>query len=82
MVYDETGKPLYFRYYDPSVLRVFLPTCSADELRSLFGPIVRYMVEEKDANALIVYSCPDRRLGAQTVDSGRRRSKSVAEKHG
>ena len=68
MVYDETGKPLYFRFYDPRVLRIFLPTCNADQLQSLFGSMLRYIVEDENANALIVYSCPDRRLGVRTVD--------------
>src|SRR5262249_54263324 len=27
LVTDEEGEELYFRYYDPRVLRVYLPTC-------------------------------------------------------
>jgi hypothetical protein len=68
MVYDESGKPLYFRFYDPRVLRIFLPTCTADQLQSLFGPVLRYVAEEGSANALVVYSRADRRLGARAVD--------------
>ena len=33
------GKQVYFRYYDPRVLRVFLPTCNPDETNRFFGPI-------------------------------------------
>lgn len=44
MVYDESGKSLYFRYYDPRVLRVYLPTCNADELKIVFGPVESYLV--------------------------------------
>jgi hypothetical protein len=33
IVYDAGGKPLYFRYYDPRVLRVYLPTCRPDASR-------------------------------------------------
>jgi hypothetical protein len=41
----EAGKKVLFRYYDPRVLRVFLPTCNADECRQFFGPISRFLVE-------------------------------------
>ena len=39
MVYTPEGKPVYFRYYDPRVLRVYLPTCNTPELRTVFGPV-------------------------------------------
>ena len=48
MVYDESGKSLYFRYYDPRVLRVYLPTCNAGELKTVFGPVVAYLLEDDD----------------------------------
>jgi pSer/pThr/pTyr-binding forkhead associated (FHA) protein len=41
----EAGKKVLFRYYDPRVLRIFLPTCTADERRQFLGPISRYLVE-------------------------------------
>jgi hypothetical protein len=46
-VWDPDGKPLFFRFYDPRVLRVFLPTCSPDELRLLFGPVSAYYAENE-----------------------------------
>lgn len=46
MVYDpETHKPLLFRYYDPRVLRIFLPTCDAGQLAAFFGPVRAYFAE-------------------------------------
>jgi hypothetical protein len=45
MVYDESGKSLYFRYYDPRVMQAYLPTCNADELKIVFGPVVKYLME-------------------------------------
>ena len=45
MVYDESGKTLYFRYYDPRVLRIYLPTCNAEELKIVFGPVEWYLME-------------------------------------
>jgi hypothetical protein len=51
MVYDESGKSLYFRYYDPRVLRVYLPTCNAGELKTVFGPVLSYLVEDENPKA-------------------------------
>jgi hypothetical protein len=48
IVHDPAGKPLYFRYYDPRVLRVFLPTCNAGELSRLFGPVASYVMEDEN----------------------------------
>jgi len=45
MVEDERGKRMYFRYYDPRVLRVFLPTCTAAEATGFFGPIGSFLIE-------------------------------------
>ncbi len=44
----EGGKPIYFRFYDPRVLRQFLPTCNAYQLRDFFGPIHYFWVEDDD----------------------------------
>lgn len=45
-VKDESGRILFFRYYDPRVLRVYLPTCRRDELAAVFGPVERFIVED------------------------------------
>lgn len=49
IVHDEKGAPLYFRYYDPRVLRVFLHSCDAKELATVFGPVVYYLLEDEKA---------------------------------
>jgi hypothetical protein len=43
LVEDPTGRALYFRFYDPRVLRTFLPTCNSEELDEFFGPITAYL---------------------------------------
>jgi hypothetical protein len=58
-VYDEEGKGLIFRYYDPRVLRVYLPTCPPADLKLLFGPVQRYAVESEKADAVIKYGFAD-----------------------
>ncbi|MFO0961198.1 MAG: DUF4123 domain-containing protein [Isosphaeraceae bacterium] len=35
----EGGKSVLFRFYDPRVLRPFLPTCKGPELAAFFGPL-------------------------------------------
>ena len=47
---------LYFRFYDPRVLRIFLPTCSANQLEELFGPVDRFICEDEDADFALVFS--------------------------
>ena len=48
------GKRMLFRYYDPRVLRVYLPTCNSGELDLVFGPIQRFWVEEGPASGGIL----------------------------
>ena len=54
-VRDESGRNLLFRYYDPRVLRSYLPTCRADELKTVFGPIDTYIAESEDGQSLIEF---------------------------
>jgi hypothetical protein len=44
-VQDEDGRRLLFRYFDPRVLRAYLPTCSVEELLLFFGPIDCFFTE-------------------------------------
>lgn len=45
-VYDDAGKPLLFRYYDPRVLVKFLPTCDQEALEKMFGRVTDYLAED------------------------------------
>jgi hypothetical protein len=56
MVYGPDAQPLYFRYYDPRVLRTYLPTCNAAELEIMFGPVASYMVEDEDPDIVLSLS--------------------------
>ncbi|MBK1694019.1 hypothetical protein CKO09_04620 [Chromatium weissei] len=44
-VWNFEGKPLFFRYYDPRVLRIYLPTCNTEELDVLFNSVTAYYIE-------------------------------------
>lgn len=60
-VQDEDERQLVFRYYDPRVLRVYLPTCNADELAIVFGPVANWLTESEDGS-LIEFSLVGRQL--------------------
>lgn len=50
---DWRGRRLVFRYYDPRVLRMYLPTCTREELDTLFGPIECFWAEAETPDALL-----------------------------
>jgi hypothetical protein len=56
LVKTEEGEELYFRFYDPRVLRVFLPTCDAAQLKDFFGPVDYFICEDEDAAFGLVFS--------------------------
>ena len=39
VVYDPSGKPLFFRYYDPRVLHDVLAVLNSKQLDAFFGPV-------------------------------------------
>jgi hypothetical protein len=53
-VKDESGRFLLFRYYDPRVSRIYLPTCRAGELKTVFGSSIIKFHLEGEVPALIV----------------------------
>ena len=58
MVEDEVGRELYFRFYDPRVMRVFLPSCSYTEAATFFGPVDAFLMEDTSPASML-----DFRLG-------------------
>jgi hypothetical protein len=49
---EATGRALYFRFYDPKLLAIYLSGCSRKELRNFFGPVQQYLVEDTVAGSL------------------------------
>jgi pSer/pThr/pTyr-binding forkhead associated (FHA) protein len=48
MVADaDTRKKFYFRFYDPGVLRSFLPTCTTKQRAEFYGEIGAFLVEDE-----------------------------------
>jgi len=61
---DDKGRQAYFRFYDPRVLRMYMPTVRDEaNLRSIFGPVARYFLETEDGRGLLDYG---RNLGELT----------------
>jgi hypothetical protein len=52
------GNSFYFRFYDPRVFRVYLPTCHAHDKIQLFGPVIRYLVEDEDQDQVFLHFSP------------------------
>jgi hypothetical protein len=56
------GEILLFRYYDPRVLRVYLPTCRPEELEAVFGPIDRFWLEDQNPETMVEFRVDHGRL--------------------
>jgi hypothetical protein len=68
-VYGPNLDPLFFRFYDPRVLRSYLPTCTARQLVEFFGPVGFYIAEDESPTRAHVWSVADGKLVAQTLGS-------------
>ena len=62
------GKTVYFRYYDPRVLTVFLPTCNEEELRRIFSCVDVFLAEEKEG--LVGYTLTGGKLDGRKTPFG------------
>lgn len=71
-VHTEEGKPLLFRFYDPRVLRTYLPTCNAGELADFFGPVQAYVMEAESPDQFLRFELADGKL-KQTTHSVKRK---------
>ncbi len=67
-VQDERGRPLLFRFYDPRVLRIYMPSCRADELQRFFGPISAFLAEDAGAGRLIEYRRQNVQLATRLIE--------------
>lgn len=56
VVQDEQGQQFFFRYYDPRVLRVYLPTCTMEELMTFCGPIRCVLIEDAKIDGMLRFS--------------------------
>ncbi len=66
-VQNAAGEQLYFRFYDPRILRAFLPTCTPDQLAEFLGAIRQFIVEGDEPTDLSVLDAKDRNLVNRTA---------------
>ena len=54
-VRQPNGEQVYFRFYDPRVLRMYLPTLGPNEAGPFLGPIHCYLMEDQEPNTLLQF---------------------------
>jgi hypothetical protein len=69
VVQTEEGEKPFFRFYDPRVFRIFLPTCDTQQLKEFFGPIQQFICEDEDASFALIFSFDGKRLITERVDA-------------
>jgi hypothetical protein len=55
IVQDKGGQRYFFRYYDPRVLRDYLPSCTREELIEFFGPVRAWVCEDEVGDGYTAY---------------------------
>jgi len=70
IVKAEGGKDLYFRFYDPRVLNIFLPTCDRHQLEEFFGPVKAFIAEDGKSGQVFRYELKDGNLVKQVQPMG------------
>jgi hypothetical protein len=69
IVKTEEGEELYFRFYDPRVLRIFLPTCDQQQLKEFFGPVDYFICEDEDPMFGLVFDLDHGKLNTIRISS-------------
>ena len=66
-VKEESGETVYFRFYDPSILRTFLPACNAEELKEFFGQIKHFFTESENPSEVVAFDFESQRFSQQEL---------------
>ncbi|ATB43556.1 hypothetical protein CYFUS_009036 [Cystobacter fuscus] len=62
MVQSATAQELYFRFYDPRVLPIFLSGCSSEQLQEFFGGIDSFSMEGSGGGRLLLFSVREHKV--------------------
>lgn len=76
IVRDTKGTRMVFRYYDPRVLRVYLPTCEVGDLKCFFGPIQVFWTEAQVLEDVLEFRSERGNLVRRTIPLD---SKTISE---
>jgi hypothetical protein len=67
IVEKEDGKHVYFRFYDPRVLREFLPAFNKSEAREFVGPVDCFLVEGTRTDLLLRFGMDSERVCQEEI---------------
>ena len=81
MVKLPNGKQVYFRFYDPTVLRQFLPACLSKEAREFFGPVRSFLMETEAELSLLKVTITGEGIQKTVIDLAGIRSDRSAPTH-
>jgi len=71
LLYADTPDGLrYFRFYDPRVLREFLPVYTTDMAARFFGPVDEFLMEAEDPQSLLRFTRGENGVDCATVRLG------------
>jgi Domain of unknown function (DUF4123)/Inner membrane component of T3SS, cytoplasmic domain len=54
MIQMQGGEEVYFRFYDPRVLREFLPTSTPEEASIFCGPVQQWLIEAEEPETMLI----------------------------
>jgi hypothetical protein len=64
------GEPVFFRFYDPRVMRTYLPSCREAEVVTWFDGVEYYFVEGEDGSVLLRFSAGGSVVHTETIPLG------------
>ena len=59
---------MLFRFYDPRVLRDFLPQCSPEEVTNFFGPVTQFLMADASGQKLLRFTQANGVLNMMEID--------------
>jgi hypothetical protein len=62
------GREVLFRWWDPRVFRVYLPTCKADDLKSWFEGVDEYICETENGQHHELFSVRAGEITSHAID--------------
>ena len=71
VVKTANGGEQYFRFYDPRVLKVFLPACNESQVIDFFGPVESFIAEGSIKEEAIEYRHQNGVLQQKKVENAR-----------
>lgn len=77
VIQEIKGRPFYFRFWSASVFKKFIESCNAEQLKSFFGPVQRFVCPDEHASLSIAYSLDGDRLSVTRAESNTNTTNAV-----